>query len=134
MNGKWASRIGLAVFFTAGGITHFTSDRDFASIVPPALPYPLQIVWATGVMELLFAAALLQNRYLPQIGFLLSLYLLAVLPANIYMAVAGISIFMEHVPTWAAWARIPLQFPLIALILWATEAWPLRRAFEFSRA
>jgi uncharacterized membrane protein len=125
MSAKTISRFLLAAIFFMGGIGHFTHGGEFARIVPPIFPYPLQIVWITGTIEFLFAAALLQSRFLPAIGKLLSLYLLAVLTANIYQAVAHISIFAQYLtmPTWAAWLRVALQFPLIAWILWATNAW-----------
>lgn len=123
MNGKKISRVLLAAIFIMGGIGHFSHDVDFARIVPPIFPYPLQIVWVTGVIEFLFAAALLQSKHLPTVGKLLSLYLLVVLTANIYQAAAHIPVFEEYMamPTWAAWLRVVMQFPLIAWILWATN-------------
>lgn len=111
----------LALFFLFAGIAHFAKVDAFAAIVPPLLPFPKLIVWVTGVMELGFALFLLCPHLRPQTGVLLSLFLLAVLPANIYMAMAGIP-FGEAVASPAAlWFRVFLQFPLIALILWATR-------------
>jgi uncharacterized membrane protein len=80
----------LAVFFLVAGVLHFQLDDAFARIVPPMLPFPVAIVWITGAMELAFAAALLAKWRLPLTGLLLSAYLLAVLPANIYMALAQV--------------------------------------------
>jgi uncharacterized membrane protein len=114
----------LAVFFAVAGVLHFYLDDAFARIVPPALPFPVAIVWVTGVMELGFAAALIARWRLPQTGLLLSAYLLAVLPANIYMAVAGIPLGDIPISPAALWTRVALQFPLIALVLWCTGAPP----------
>lgn len=121
MRARRASRVALAVFFTLAGIAHFAFDAQFAAIVPPLLPLPLIIVWLTGFIELGFAAALLQRLFLPAIGKWLSLYLLAVLPANIYMAWADVPVFGVHAPAWMLWGRLPLQLLLIAWILWATQ-------------
>ena len=110
----------LALFFFVAGITHFTQDEAYAGIVPPLLPFPFLIVWVTGVMELFFALGLAIKKYRKMSGFWLAPFLLAVLPANIYMAMYNIPLgVMESSPT-ALWIRVALQFPLIVLILWAS--------------
>lgn len=110
----------LALFFFAAGILHFTQDDAFAAIVPPVLPFPYVIVWVTGILELIFAIGLALKRFRKQSGFWLAPYLLAVLPANIYMAIAGIPLGDMAASSAALWIRVSLQFPLIALILWAS--------------
>lgn len=123
---KRGVQICLAVFFLIAGIGHFVLDDNFARIVPPALPYPVLIVWLTGIMEIVFAIALLGRIRLSATGILLSLYLLAVLPANIYMAVANIPLGDAPLSPVTLWVRVALQFPLIALVLWATGAPPFQ--------
>lgn len=127
---KRGIQILLAAFFFVAGILHFQLDDAFARIVPPMLPFPLAIVWITGVMELVFAAALVVKWRLPLTGLLLSAYLLAVLPANIYMAIAGIPLGDTALSPAALWTRVALQFPLIALVLWCAGAPPFRNAPE----
>jgi len=111
----------FALFFFVAGISHFTSDGTYAAIVPPLLPFPYVIVWVTGVMEICFAVMLLCPHYRPRVGILLGLFLLAVLPANIYMAVAGIPFGETEASPAALWTRVALQFPLIAVIYWCTR-------------
>ena len=107
----------LALFFFVAGISHFTSADKFAAIVPPLLPFPYLIVWVTGLMEIGFAVMLLCPHFRPRVGVLLGLFLLAVLPANIYMAVAGIPFGETEASQTALWIRVALQFPLIGLII-----------------
>lgn len=110
----------FALFFIAAGVMHFVAVDSFAAIVPPLLPFPKLIVWVTGSMEIGMGVMLLCPHFRPRVGVLLGLFLLAVLPANIYMAVAGIP-FGESLRSPAVlWGRVALQFPLIALIYWAT--------------
>ena len=52
---------------------------------------------------------------------MLGLFLLAVLPANIYMAIANIPFGDTAASPTALWIRVALQFPLIAIIYWATR-------------
>ena len=113
----------LALFFFAAGVSHFTATAEFAKIVPPFLPFPELIVQVTGVMEIVFAVGLLWPKVRRQTGILLSLFLLAVLPANIYMAIADIPFNGRDLTDFQLWFRVGLQFPLIALILWATNFW-----------
>ena len=111
----------FALFFILAGASHFISDDKFAAIVPPFLPFPYFIVWVTGVMEIAMGILLLCPHYRARVGVILGLFLLAVLPANIYMAIAGIP-FGDTVASPAAlWIRVALQFPLIAVIYWATR-------------
>lgn len=110
----------LALFFFVAGITHFTQDEAYAGIVPPLLPFPFLIVWVTGIMELFFAVGLAIKKFRKISGFWLAPFLLAVLPANIYMAIYNIPLGDMESSSTALWVRVALQFPLIALILWAS--------------
>lgn len=71
-------------------------------------------------MEFVFAAGLVLPKYRKQSGFWLAPYLLAVLLANIYMAMYNIPMGETTASPTALWVRVVLQFPLIALILWAS--------------
>ena len=125
-------KIGLcwvfAVFFFAAGILHFVEIDSFAAIVPSVLPFPKAIVWITGVMELVLAVGLALPKYRKRAGFWLGPYLLAVLPANIYMAMNNIPLGEAVASPTALWIRVALQFPLIALILWASGNWETRKS------
>ena len=111
----------FALFFVVAGVSHFTSDDKFAAIVPPFLPFPYFIVWVTGLMEIAMGVMLLCPHYRPRVGVILGLFLLAVLPANIYMAIANIPFGDTAASPTALWIRVALQFPLIAIIYWATR-------------
>ena len=112
----------FAAFFFFAAITHFTHDDSFARIVPPALPFPYFIVWVTGIIEAVLAIMLIIPRWRALAGLIFAPYLLAVLPANIYMALAGIGFNDDIISPQILWFRVALQFPLIALIAWASDA------------
>ena len=110
----------FAGFFFYAGLMHFVQEESFTAIVPPFIPFPKLIVWTTGLMELVFAILLILPRYRKLAGFLLAPFLLAVLPANIHMAMNNIPFGeMSATPT-TLWLRVALQFPLILSILWVT--------------
>jgi uncharacterized membrane protein len=106
----------LAIFFIAAGIMHFVIPAAYIRIVPPLLPAPALLVTLSGIAEILGGIGLLVPLTQRAAAWGLVLLLVAVFPANIYMAVA-------HVPapgilgqSWAQWLRLPLQIPLI---VWA---------------
>ena len=117
----------LSLFFAAAGVAHFTMTDDFAQIVPPFLPFPELIVQITGAMELVFALGLLWPKWRARTGWALSVFLLCVLPANIYMALEGMPLGDFATSKFSLWVRVGLQFPLITLILWSARSLERKR-------
>ncbi len=107
--------LALAALFTAAGITHFAAPHFFDRIVPPALPLSARTATLiSGVAEVAGGLGLLHPATRPAARWGLLALLVAVFPANIYMAQDpqkfGIS-------AWVAWARLPLQ-PLLMWVVW----------------
>lgn len=119
---KWFGLSLIALFFIGGGIAHFIYTDDFASIVPPWMPYPRETVLATGVLELIFAALLFVPAARQRIGLWIAVYCLAVLPANIYMLQHNIPMFGYQAPPAILYFRLVLQAGVIALAIWSTNA------------
>jgi uncharacterized membrane protein len=57
-------------------------------------------------------------------GWGLAALLLAIFPANIHMAARPQA--YPAIKPWVLWARLPLQFVLIALVLWSAGGKPTR--------
>jgi uncharacterized membrane protein len=96
------------------GVMHFVQPAQFAAIVPKALPAPLLLVYVSGVAEILggIGVQLPATRRLAAFG-LIALYV-AVFPANINMAINHLPLGDKPMAPWMLWARLPLQFVLIA--------------------
>ena len=75
-----------ALFFVAVGVTHFTHPAFFLKIMPPALPAHLALVYLSGAFEILGGLGLLVPRTRRFAGWGLIALLIAVFPANLYMA------------------------------------------------
>lgn len=82
----------------------------FVKIVPDYLPAHLEIVYISGLCEILYGAALLWSKTRTLGRYALVALLVAVFPANINMAVNGITLGL---PIWLIWLRLPLQFVLV---------------------
>ena len=115
----------LTIFITAGfyinvGIKHFTEPDWFVHIIPPFLLFiGLELVYISGVFEILFGIMLLIPKTRKLAAYGLILLLIAVYPANLYLAfyeepqkLIGISAFA------ASWVRLPIQFIFLGLAYW----------------
>ena len=87
-----ALRGGLAAMFVLTGTAHFVGMRaELIDMVPPILPAPALLITVTGVLELAGAAGLLWSRTAPWAAGGLALMLVAMFPANVYSALAGVT-------------------------------------------
>ena len=113
-----AMRLGLAAMFFFTAAAHFNSMRpDMIAMVPPFVPYPDLMVTFTGICEILGAIGLLIQRTRRIAAIALILLLLAVLPANIYAAHAGVT--LRGAPPTPMIPRIVLQIIFIAALWWS---------------
>ena len=110
----------LAGFFLLAGASHFANPEPFVAIVPPYLAYPRELVYLSGLLEIVGGAGLLVPRTRRSAGVGLAVLLLAVFPANIHMAIHDLPAGRFHLPWWGHLIRLPLQFVLIALVLWVS--------------
>ena len=110
--------VGLAGFFVLTGLTHFVKPRVFAAIVPPGLPAPGVLVAVSGAAEVAGGVGLLVEPLRAAAAVGLLLLLVAVFPANVFMA-RHTERFRRLAPPWALWARLPLQPVLMAVVAWA---------------
>ena len=107
-----------SIFYTLVGIKHFIDPNYFLEIVPPYLPFPLGLVYISGFFEILFGIMILipKYRYYGSIGIIL--LLIAVFPANIYLAQnEEAQIALGASKNIALW-RLPIQGILIAIAYW----------------
>ena len=118
-----AALVALALAFVGAGAMHFAKPRAFEAIVPPSLPAPRALVLVSGLAEIAGGVGLLVGPLRWAAGVGLVLLLVAVFPANLYMARQA-ERFRRLAPAWALWARLPLQGVLIALVAWAAGVWP----------
>ncbi len=112
---RWV--LGLAMIGI--GVAHFVNPAPFVAIMPPYLPAHYELVLISGFFEIAGGIGLQvpQTRRAAAIGLVL-LYV-AVFPANVHMAMAGITPpGAPEIPRWAAWARLPFQLVLIAWAGW----------------
>lgn len=118
---KLIPRFLLAGFFVLAGLNHFINPALYLKIMPPYLPCHLFLVYLSGFFETALGAMLMIPKYTRAAAWGLIGLLIAVLPANIHMAINA-ELYPAISPT-ALWIRLPLQAVLMA---WAYRYTRLR--------
>ena len=118
LNYPWAGRVAMAAMLLFTAIGHFMYTKGMALMLPPFLPFKTAIVYMTGVMEVLFAIGLLLPFTSKWTGWLLIVFFILILPANIYAALYNVDYQQANYNGKGIsylWFRIPLQ---VLFIVW----------------
>jgi len=105
----------MAAFYVFAGVMHFVSPKFFLKIMPPYIPYHQLIVSVSGLAEILLGIGLLFSSTRQYAAWGIIVLLIAVFPANVYMAVAE---KFQSMSPWVRWGRLPIQ---AVLIWWAYQ-------------
>jgi uncharacterized membrane protein len=105
------------VAFILVGIAHFRNPQTFVEIVPPFLPFPLFLVYLTGVMEIAGGIGIIHPASRVLAGRLLVLFLIAVFPANLYMWFSDVPFNGTLLTTPQHVLRLTVQIGLIIAAL-----------------
>ena len=117
---RLASLIGIAALFATASVFHFIRPDAFERVVPPFLPARRAIVYISGIAEMLGAIGVLIPATRAWAGWGLIALLVAVFPANVYMAVSPEQAGLGIARHWL-WLRLPMQLVLIGWVWWATQ-------------
>jgi uncharacterized membrane protein len=112
---KTISKIVFGSFFVFAGVMHFVNSDFFLRIMPPYLPWHLEIVYLSGVFEIALGALLWIPKFTRLAAWGLVALLIAVFPANIHVFQHQEELFPE---TPAGFQLMRLLFQGV-FILWA---------------
>jgi len=126
----------MSFLYVIAGVMHFIVPELYVQIVPPYLPFPLALVYLSGIAEAIFGTGLVFERTRRYAAWGIIAVLIAVFPANVYMATSDVVI--EGAPDAIAdpseaarWGRLPIQVVLVAWAWWYTR--PIRDTGEPSQ-
>jgi uncharacterized membrane protein len=122
---KSASKWLMAAFYVLAGVMHFVSPGFYVQIVPRWLPWHLELVYLSGVAEIVLGVLLLVPATSRVAAWGIIALLIAVFPANLNMALNDVQLdppppFGQPSPL-ANWLRLPMQLVLIAWAWWYTR-------------
>jgi uncharacterized membrane protein len=111
----------IAFSFVFIGVTHFISPSFFINIMPPSLPCHIELVYLSGFFEISLGALLVFNKTRKLAGWGLILLLIAVFPANIYLAQSTEAQQALGISETMAIVRLPFQLVFIGIAFWLTR-------------
>ena len=113
-----SGRIAFSFMLLFTAIGHFVFTNGMSRMIPDFIPNKMFIVYATGILEVLFAIGLLIPKYQKHVAIDVIAFLLLMLPANIKAASNTLNYQTGEQNGNGLnylWFRIPLQ---IFFILW----------------
>ena len=105
----------LCAFMIFGGLNHFLNTDIYLSMMPPYLPYHLELVFLSGIAEIICGVLLPIPKTRVWGAWFTILTLIAIFPANVYMA-QNPELFL-FASKLGLYIRLPFQFVLIG---WAS--------------
>jgi len=110
-----------SVFYVLAGVLHFVKPEPYLRIIPPYIPWHAAMVRISGAFEIWGGLGLLIPKTRRPAAWGLVALLIAVFPANIYMATHRIVAGAASVAPILTWGRLPFQLVLIWWVLWCTD-------------
>ena len=113
-----SARIAMSIMLVFTAVGHFAFTKGMSMMIPKFIPFKESFVYLTGMFEILLAIGLLITKFKTISGYALIIFLLLMLPANIYASVNNVNLqkgTLDGNGTRYLWFRIPLQ---ILFIIW----------------
>jgi uncharacterized membrane protein len=115
---KIVSKYLLAIFMVGAGVMHFVKPEFYLKIMPPYLPWHLELVYLSGIFEAALGLLLLVPRFSRLAAWGIMALLIAIFPANIHV--------FQHqellpAPPVIHLLRLPLQAVFILWAYWHTR-------------
>ncbi|ADY28803.1 MULTISPECIES: DoxX family protein [Cellulophaga] len=111
-----SANIAMSVMLLFTALGHFAFTKGMSLMIPKYIPYKETFVYLTGVFEVILAISLLIPRYKYISGWILIIFLLLMLPANIYASLNKVNYqkgTFDGNGISYLWFRVPLQFLFI---------------------
>jgi uncharacterized membrane protein len=112
-----SGRISMSIMLLFTAMAHFLFTKGMSLMLPALIPFKTELVYLTGVIEILFAIGLFIPVSSLTIAWLLIAFFILIFPANIYAAIKHIHYqkgTFDGSGLSYLWFRIPLQVTLIA--------------------
>ena len=121
----------FVLFYVSSGINHFISPDFYLKLMPPYIPFPLEVIYLSGVIEIILGVGAALSRFRVWAAWAIIFMLISFMPVHIHM-VAHPEMYPD-VPEIGLWLRIAVQG---ALIWWAycyAKALSLRDLYKNNR-
>ena len=118
MTFKLTTILVMSLLYILIGLKHIFDPKYFLPMLPPFIPFKQLIIYITGFLEIILGVCLVieETRFYAAVG--ISILLVLVFPANIYVAINYEARKKLKVSKLFAIMRLFFQFPLIYIAYW----------------
>jgi uncharacterized membrane protein len=128
------ARLALGVFLLVAGVGHFVGTQEFTAQVPPWMPAPEFVVYASGVIEIALGLALIiMQRHRAVLGWIVAAFFVVIFPGNVWQFIEARDAFGLDSDAARA-VRLIFQPVLVVWALWCTGAWTAAREARRARS
>ena len=112
----------MAAFYVFGGFNHLLNPDFYVAIIPPGLPNPEWLNVLSGLAEIVLGVYLLEPRVRVLAAWGIIALLIAVFPANVWVALHNVGIGGPETGNAAFnYIRLPFQALFIVWAWWYTR-------------
>ncbi len=112
----------MGTLYVVAGVMHFVSPDFYLAIMPPYLPWHLELVYLSGIAEVALGIAVMIPAYRKLAAWGIIVLLIAVFPANLHVALNNVPIGGATEGLGAMnWVRLPFQAVFILWAWWYTR-------------
>jgi uncharacterized membrane protein len=104
----------LSVFYIIAGLNHFINIPFYIKMIPGYLPWPLFLVYLSGLAETALGILVLSRKFRKISCVIIILMLIAFMPVHIYLI--QLAEKTGEIPLYIAWIRLPFQ---VLFVYWA---------------
>lgn len=115
-----SGNIAMSIMLIFTAIGHFAFTKGMTMMLPDFIPFKVQVVFITGLIEVAAAAGLLILSLREITAGLLIAFFVLILPANIYAALRSVDYqkgTYEGPGAGYLWFRVPLQLFFIGWVM-----------------
>ncbi|BAX81160.1 DoxX family protein [Labilibaculum antarcticum] len=114
-------RILFAIFMIMGGVQHFLKPDFYLPFVPAFLPFPIAIIYLSGLVEIGLGLILVYKKYARIAALGIFILMILFLPIHVWDVFSDAPAIGSHK---AALIRLPFQFLFMAI------AWKIKQVSE----
>jgi uncharacterized membrane protein len=117
----------MSAFYVTAGFNHLMNPGFYLAIIPPGLPDPEWLNLLSGLAEIVLGVFLLEPRVRFLAAWGIVALLVAVFPANLYVALENVGVPGGAPGTGNPalnWVRLPFQALFVAWAWWYTRPEP----------
>lgn len=121
-----SGRVAMSAMLVFTAVAHFAFTKGMAMMLPDFIPYKTEVVYLTGGIEIAAAIGLFIPNFRRVTAWLLIVFFILILPANVYAALKQIDYqkgTFDGSGIAYLWFRVPLQFFFIIWTYLSSIAW-----------